>query len=311
MNKPNQFVLLLFLALTILSCDKKSISNVLENEVFEAIEPGILSSINLERISCNVTSATVNFSEQEITDVQYSSGAKTEFTYTNGLLAERLEYHINGFLLFSYAYVYDANGRLLEISRTTNYNNPQVTQDWASVVVSQFSYANSNYITRKEFWYEADEQLSDTNSEATQYYFLNNQQLISKYETVGWYEDYNYTNNNPSVIQNSVNDESMFMTHFNGVNLSGYHLQEFLFGEHWKNNSKLAFFNILVGRTIVELTGEDLLRSYDVYDANGNLTESLNVEYEVDVQGRLKKQYREFTNYGSPYYENVTYVFDN
>ena len=110
MKRITQIFSLLFLTVLMVSCDNETGISEPDN-VYESIVPGVLSSIQIERVSCNLTSTVINFEENEVKDVNYTNGWKSEYNYQNGLLSERKEFHINGILLFTYTYEYDDNGK--------------------------------------------------------------------------------------------------------------------------------------------------------------------------------------------------------
>ncbi len=73
--------------------------------------------MQIERINCNLTSAIINVEDNEIKNINQSNNrSKSEYAYLNGLLSERKEFQINGFLLFTYTYDYEMEGRIIEIN---------------------------------------------------------------------------------------------------------------------------------------------------------------------------------------------------
>lgn len=266
-------LVLVIIGLLIISCSKDDSKdeNSITNENLVSITTNSYSNNNFS------SSEKLIFFKGKLNNIQYHDGSNVNYQYDNNLVSRILEFDSNRSLFWTYTYLYDNDGRIIEIKRIPGPTNVQVK----NVAKFLFIYkpnqilVNAVYTPGDSLTYEL---ILDNNNK-----IINEKRLSinGNIVTDQFYCTNTFTNGNlsNSLMVNYPGPINNISYSYNNIK-NDFDYNKFLFGKHWKNNKCLNLFkNVLSVRLVLETTSEYLVKNSTHNYNNGSQNTAYNYSF--------------------------------
>jgi len=275
-------IFILIIGFLIVSCSKD------DSECPNSISNAKLVSITKNYYSNNsfASSEKLNFYDDKLINIQYSDGSYEDYQYNNNLVTRILKFEQDESLFWTYTYLYDNEGRIIEIKRIPSPTNVQVQ------TVAKYSFVyNTNQILMTAVFTPGNtltyELIFDQNNKIINEKWLsNNGSLV----TNQFYFTNTFTNGNlsNSLMENNSGPTDNISYSYNNIK-NDFDYYKFLFGKHWKNNKCLDLFkNVLSVRGVLETTSEYLVTNSSHNYNNGSENTTYNYTFNEKNQISMK-----------------------
>jgi hypothetical protein len=274
-------IVTLIVGLLIISCsnDDSTDVNSITNENLVSITKNEYSNNNFS------ASQKLIFFKGKLNNIQYHDGSYDNYQYDNNLVSRILRFDSNG-LFWTNTYLYDNDGRIIEITRIPGPTNVQIKN------VAKFSFIyKTNQILINAVYTPGDsltyELILDQNNKIINERWLSiNGNIITNF--IYWTNTFTNGNLSNSLRENDGNYTYNLSYSYNNIK-NDFNYNKFLFGKHWKNNICLDLFkNVLSVEGGLQITSE-----YLVTNSNRNhndFSENFTYNYTFNEKNQITKE---------------------